>query len=188
MSRASLLGGGLPVRLLFPSEDPVSAALMTEEELALRKFGVCFNGEEDGGASEDVPWRRRFAAGVAGVCVCGPLEKKDMRLFCLRFSLDSDGLRLDEDMAASARRDGGDARTGNSGRDAESSRDRESAGVSGHVYLTSSLHVIYPQASELEGYWPLVSSGLASIVLLGDRNTHTVIPKPPPAHFQTDKG
>lgn len=54
MSNASLLGGGLPGRLLFPSEEPASAALMTEEELALRNVGVCFSGEEDGGASEDV--------------------------------------------------------------------------------------------------------------------------------------
>ena len=74
----------------------MNVALMTEEELALRGFGVCFNGEEDGGASEDVSWRRRFT----GVCGCGPLEKKDMRLFCLRFSLDCDGFNLDEDMAA----------------------------------------------------------------------------------------
>lgn len=51
---ASLLGGGLPVRLLFPSEDPANAVLMTEEELALREFGVCFNGGEDGGASEEM--------------------------------------------------------------------------------------------------------------------------------------
>lgn len=43
------------MRLLFPSEDPVSVALMTEEELALRGFfGVCVDGEEDGAASEDV--------------------------------------------------------------------------------------------------------------------------------------
>lgn len=81
----------------------MNAALKTEEELALRRFGVCFNGEEDGGASEDVSGRRRFAAGVAGVWVCGPLEKKDMRLFCLRFSLDWGGLMLEEDMALSPR-------------------------------------------------------------------------------------
>ena len=79
----------------------MKVALMMEEELALRGLGVCFNGEEEGGASEDVSWRRRFTAGVAGVCVCGPLEKKDMRLFCLRLSLDCVGFRLDEDMAAS---------------------------------------------------------------------------------------
>jgi hypothetical protein len=54
-STASLLGGGLLMRLLFPSEEPVSVALMTEEELALRGFGVWSSGEEDGGASEDVP-------------------------------------------------------------------------------------------------------------------------------------
>lgn len=91
------------MRRLLPPEDPVNVALMMEEELALRGFGVSFSGEEDGGASEDVSWRRRFTAGVAGVCGCGPLEKKDMRLFCLRFSFDWDGFSLDEDMAASAR-------------------------------------------------------------------------------------
>ena len=85
----------------------MSAALVMEEELALRGFGVRFNGEEDGGASEDVSWRRRFTAGVAGVCGCGPLEKKDMRLFCLRFSLDCDGFSLDEDMAATVRQSRG---------------------------------------------------------------------------------
>lgn len=100
---ASLLGGGLPVRWLLPPEDPVNVALMMEEELALRGFGVCFNGEEDGGASEDVSWRRRFTAGVAGVSACGVLEKNDMRLFCLRFSLDCDGFSLDVDMVASGR-------------------------------------------------------------------------------------
>ena len=42
------------MRWLFPSEDPVNVALMTEEVLALRGFGVRFNGEEDGGPSEDV--------------------------------------------------------------------------------------------------------------------------------------
>jgi len=47
MSTTSLLGGGLPVRLLFPSEELVKLALMAEEELVLRRFGVCFNGEED---------------------------------------------------------------------------------------------------------------------------------------------
>jgi hypothetical protein len=87
----------------------VNVALMTEEELALRWLGVCLNGEEDGGASEEVSLRRRFTAGVAGVCGCGPLEKKDMRLFCLRFSLDCNGFSLDEDMAASVRQGrGGD--------------------------------------------------------------------------------
>ena len=85
----------------------MNVALMMEEELALRGFGVSFKGEEDGGASEDVSWRRRFTAGVAGVCGCGPLEKKDIRLFCLRFSLDCDGLSLDEDMAASVRQSRG---------------------------------------------------------------------------------
>ena len=90
------------MRWLFPPEDPVNVALMMEEELALRGFGVCFDGEEDGGASEDVSWRRRFTAGVAGAC--GVLEKKDMRLFCLRLSLDCDGFSLDVDMVASVRR------------------------------------------------------------------------------------
>ena len=42
------------MRRLFPSDDPVSVALMTEEVLALRRFGVRLNGEEDGGPSEDV--------------------------------------------------------------------------------------------------------------------------------------
>ena len=46
----------------------MNVALMMEEELALRVFGVWFKGEEDWGASEDVSWRRRFTAGVAGVC------------------------------------------------------------------------------------------------------------------------
>lgn len=32
----------------------MNVALMTEDVLALRGFGVWFNGEEDGGASEDV--------------------------------------------------------------------------------------------------------------------------------------
>jgi hypothetical protein len=45
-----------------------------------------------------------------------------MRLFCLRFSLDWDGLRLDEDMAASVRPGTGMMRGRRTGRVAESSR------------------------------------------------------------------
>ena len=45
-----------------------------------------------------------------------------MRLFCLRFSFDCDGLSFDEDMAASVRQSRGRWTDGKLGRDAESSR------------------------------------------------------------------
>jgi hypothetical protein len=87
-SIASLVGG-VSLALLPPSEDRENLAFLTATELATRVFGVLKAGEDPGwSAGSDDRSGTRLLVELAPVEEVAGFEKKDIKLFCLRFSFD----------------------------------------------------------------------------------------------------